>query len=84
MGLYETAEPLSLQAMELQKTVLSEKHPDVANSLNNLANLYKSIGWCGKAEPPHLQAIDYRKTVLGERHPESEQLGSSLPSDGLV
>ncbi len=38
-GRYEAAEPLYLEALEMRKELLGDKHPDVALSLNNLAAL---------------------------------------------
>jgi tetratricopeptide (TPR) repeat protein len=43
-GRYEQAEPLLKEALEITKQVLGTKHPRYANSLNNLANLYRQLG----------------------------------------
>ncbi|NEO97585.1 MAG: tetratricopeptide repeat protein [Symploca sp. SIO2E9] len=43
---------------------------DFASSLNNLANLYQSLGRYEQAEPLYLQALDLRKRLLGEQHPD--------------
>jgi tetratricopeptide (TPR) repeat protein len=69
MGENAKAEPLYLQAKEIQKKVLGENHPLYATSLNNLAELYNSMGEHAKAEPLHLQAKEIQKKVLGENHP---------------
>jgi CHAT domain-containing protein len=61
--------PLAQKALEIRKQVLGERHPDYANSLNNLAALYDSQGQHAKAEPLHRQALEIRHQVLGERHP---------------
>ena len=37
MGAYDKAEPLHLQALEINRKVLGEDHPDYATSLHNLA-----------------------------------------------
>jgi tetratricopeptide (TPR) repeat protein len=60
---------LFLQALELWKQQLGDKHPDVATSLNNLANLYKSQGRFAEAEPLFLQALELSKRLLGQEHP---------------
>jgi tetratricopeptide (TPR) repeat protein len=41
-GRYNDAEPLFLQSLEIRKRQLGTDHPDVAQSLNNLAGLYDS------------------------------------------
>jgi CHAT domain-containing protein/tetratricopeptide (TPR) repeat protein len=48
---------------------LGEEHPSYAASLNNLAELYSSMGEYAKAEPLHIAARDIWKRVLGEEHP---------------
>src|SRR5262249_25653730 len=53
----------------LRKEVLGEKHPDHAQSLNNLAGLYMEQGDCAKAEPLFRQALETYQQVLGEKHP---------------
>ena len=52
------AEPLYLQALEIRKAQLGDRHPDTATSLNNLAALYESQGRYGEAEPLYLQALE--------------------------
>ncbi len=68
-GRYEEAEPLYLQAIDIDKTVLGENHPDYAIDLNNLAGLYRSQGHYEEAEPLYKQAIGIDKVALGEDHP---------------
>ncbi|KAF0210105.1 MAG: hypothetical protein FD167_5410, partial [bacterium] len=43
-GDYAKTEPLYLRALAIQEKVLGSEHPDVANSLNKLASLYKKRG----------------------------------------
>ncbi|KAM3102704.1 tetratricopeptide repeat protein [Phormidesmis sp. 146-12] len=69
-GRYEDAEPLFVQALELTRSHLREKHPGVATNLNNLAELYESQGRYEEAEPLYLQALQLRRTFLGENHPD--------------
>jgi len=68
-GQYADAKPLFKQAMKIYRTVLGERHPDYATSLNNLAALYHAMGRHADAEPLFKQAMEIRRTVLGERHP---------------
>lgn len=51
MGLYEKAEPLLLEALDIKEKVLGVEHPGDAFSLSGLANLYYSTGNYEKAEP---------------------------------
>ena len=55
--------------LAIHKSVLSEKHPDYALSLNDVAALYKSMGDYARAEPLYVEALAIRKEVLGEKHP---------------
>ena len=43
MGEYEKALPLYNRALETREKVLGPEHPYVANTLNNLAGLYKIV-----------------------------------------
>ncbi|HWS98796.1 MAG TPA: tetratricopeptide repeat protein [Pyrinomonadaceae bacterium] len=68
---YDEAEPLYLQALEISKEVLGERHSYTAGSLNNLAGLYYRRGSYEEAEPLYLQALEIRKEVSGEKHPDT-------------
>lgn len=67
-GLYSEAEPLLVQALQMQKRLLGEEHSDVAASLNNLAALYKSQGRYDEAEMLFVQVLAMSKRLLGEGH----------------
>jgi len=45
-------------------------HPDVAQSLSNLAVLYQVQGAYPKAEPLYVRALDIREKALGPMHPD--------------
>ncbi|MFN5613840.1 MAG: tetratricopeptide repeat protein, partial [Pseudanabaena sp.] len=45
--------------------------PDVANSLNNLAELYRAQGKYNEAEPFYLRAIQILEKALGSEHPNT-------------
>ena len=63
--------------MEIRKRVLGENHPAYAQSLNNLAELYRHIGNYAKAEPLYRQALEVKKRALGENHPDyAKSLGN--------
>ncbi len=67
-------------AMEIRKRVLSENHPDYAESLSNLAVLYQAMGDHAKAEPLCHQALEITKRALGENHPDYAQSLNNLAS----
>ncbi|WP_445245664.1 tetratricopeptide repeat protein [Microcoleus sp. OTE_8_concoct_300] len=68
-GRYTEAEPLYLQAVEIDRRSLPEDHPSLANHLNNLAELYSSQGRYLEAEPLFLQALEIDRRSLPEDHP---------------
>ncbi|MEW6493601.1 MAG: tetratricopeptide repeat protein [Cyanobacteriota bacterium] len=69
-GKYEQAEPLYVQILELRRRILSETHPYVATSLNNLACCYSDQEKYGEAEQIYIQALELNKQLLGETHPD--------------
>ncbi|MEB3343001.1 tetratricopeptide repeat protein [Okeania sp.] len=77
-GKYEAAEPLYLQAIEIDKVALPENHPSLANHLNNLAELYRSQGKYEAAEPLFLQALDMFEQTLGQEHPHTQTVRKNL------
>jgi CHAT domain-containing protein/Tfp pilus assembly protein PilF len=69
-GKIHEALPLAQKALEIRKQLLSDRHPDYAHSLHNLAALYHAQGEYSKAVPLYRQALAIRKQVLGDRHPD--------------
>ncbi|MFO0141735.1 MAG: tetratricopeptide repeat protein, partial [Aphanizomenon sp.] len=65
------AEPLYQQALALRQKLLGDDHPDVAQSLNNLAGLYHSQGKYNEAEPLYEQALNICEQRLGVDHPNT-------------
>ncbi len=55
------------QASELQNELGLQI--DLANSLNNLAGIYRATGHYSEAEPLYKQALELRKRLLGDNHP---------------
>jgi tetratricopeptide (TPR) repeat protein len=70
-GKYKEAEPLYQQALALRQKLLGDDHPDVAESLNNLAGLYESQGKYKEAEPLYQQALNIFEQRLGVDHPHT-------------
>ena len=69
-GLYQQAEPWYKLCIEVAKNCLGLEHPNVAASLNNLAELYRSTGRYGEAEPLYQQALSLYKRLLPDDHPD--------------
>ena len=63
------------KALGIREKVLGKEHPDVAQSLNNLAALYESQGNYGKAEPLYVRSLAILEKVLGKEHPSVATLG---------
>lgn len=59
-----------------QADTLGDEHPDVAQSLNNLALLYDNQGRYGDAEPLYLQ--DIAEQLLGEEHPNTQKIRNNF------
>jgi tetratricopeptide (TPR) repeat protein len=60
------------RSLSLIEQLLQENHPDVATSLNNLAELYKYQGRYAEAEPLYVRAIAIYQERLGENHPHTQ------------
>src|SRR5262249_9645477 len=69
-GKFREALPHAERALALRDKTLGPMHPDVAESLNNLAVLYHAQGAYPKAEPLHVRALDIREKTLGPMHPD--------------
>src|SRR5262249_8612850 len=64
------AEPLLLRARDIRERALGLHHPDVAQSLNNLAEFYRAQGAYAKAEPLYVRAYDIFEKTLEPNHPD--------------
>jgi CHAT domain-containing protein len=69
-GQYEQAVQHCLQALEIQRVALGEKHPEMAENLSNLAVLYYAIGAHERAIFYGQQAYELQSTLLGDQHPD--------------
>ncbi|MEH1936246.1 MAG: tetratricopeptide repeat protein [Nostoc sp.] len=69
-GLYQQAEPWYKLCVEVAENRLGLQHPNVAATLNNLAELYKSTGRYREAEPLYQQALELTKRLQGDNHPD--------------
>jgi tetratricopeptide (TPR) repeat protein len=66
---YAEAEPLFQRALGIREKTLGPEHPDVAESLNNLAALHYAQGKYAEAEALHQRALGIREKALGPEHP---------------
>ena len=63
--LCSTAESFFTRALEMREAVLPPEHPDLAQSLNNLAALYHDRRQYERAEPLYQRALQLRLKVRG-------------------
>ena len=59
-----------MRALKILEKHLGAEHPDVANSLNSLANLYSDQGKYDEALAHYLRALKIREKHLGAEHPD--------------
>ena len=69
-GSYAEAKPFFLEALEIRRTTLGENHPEVAQTLLDLAKLHRAMGESDAAEPLLRQVIEIQRTAL-ERHTQA-------------
>ena len=68
LGMYEEAQPLLEQSLDLRREVLGPRHEDVASSMNALASLLSNKGQYQEAEASYREALAIRKKLLGDDH----------------
>ncbi len=69
-GLYEKAEPLYRQALQIRENTLGANHPAVADTLNDLAELYRILRRNEQVEPLLKRALQISEQALGPDHYE--------------
>ncbi|RYP17801.1 hypothetical protein DL767_009943 [Monosporascus sp. MG133] len=69
--LYEEAEQMYRQVLELREAVLGREHPDTLISMNNLALVLQNQGKYDEAEQIHRQELKLSEAVLGREHPDT-------------
>ncbi len=57
------------RSLAIREKALGPEHPNVAQSLNNLALLYDAQGKYAEAEPLYKRALAIYEKVLGPEHP---------------
>jgi tetratricopeptide (TPR) repeat protein len=66
--------------LQIREQTLGREHPDLAFSLNGLANLYTLQGKQKQAEPLYERALFIREQHLSQYHPETAQTLHDLAS----
>jgi len=69
-GRYVEAVPPHTYAIDVRERQLGADHPDVANSLNNLAEIYTLLGRYAEAETLYTNACAINERYYGTDHPE--------------
>jgi tetratricopeptide (TPR) repeat protein len=67
-GRYAEAEVLSQRALSIRERVLAPEHPDVAQSLGNLAVVHYELGRYAEAEALHKRALAIKERAFGPDH----------------
>lgn len=86
LGMFAEGEALLRDALAWRESALPADHPDVADSLNSLALLFKLRGNYAEAEPLYRRALDINLGAYGESHDVSiaamNNLGALLKARG--
>ena len=69
-GKYDSAFIVAQKALEVVEKNVSPDHPDVAASLNNLAEIYRARGQYAEAEPLYNRSLAIYEKALGPDHPD--------------
>jgi tetratricopeptide (TPR) repeat protein len=77
-GKYADAEGLYKRALAITEKAFGADHPDVANSLNNLALVYQEQGKYLDAEGLYKRTLAIREKALGAGHPDVAQTLDNL------
>jgi tetratricopeptide (TPR) repeat protein len=68
---YSSEQNLAIDYFQKAIDLALTSNPDLATSLNNLANLYKSTGRYAEAEPLYLRSLAISEKELGANHPDT-------------
>ncbi len=72
-GNYDRGVVVATKALAVAEKEMGADHPDVATSLNNLAELYRRQGQYAAAEPLYTRSLAIREKALGKDHPDVAQ-----------
>ena len=68
-GKYSRAAVVAQKALEVAEENMGPDHPNVALSLNNLAELHRTQGDYAQAEPLYKRSLAIKEKSLGPNHP---------------
>ena len=68
LALYDDAKELLEESLDMKRQVLGERHPDVADTLNELARLSNFAGNLEASEAYFLETLDVLRAAHGPRH----------------
>jgi len=71
---------LSQRSLAILEKALGKDHPQVAASLNNLAELYSAKGQYAEAEPLSQRSLAILEKALGKDHPTTKIIRNNLQS----
>lgn len=77
---YSRALELGSTALEMQRELLGNKHPDVATSLSNLTSYHTNLRNYSRALELGNQALEMRRELLGDKHPDVADSLNNLSS----
>lgn len=70
-ALHQDAELLLIESLKIKRDLFEENHPDIAETIHNLANLYFDKNEFDKAIELHQQALDiFRNLYENDKHPD--------------
>lgn len=75
---YNEAAQYLNRALNVQKKLLGEEHPDTYNTYNNLGGAYECTGDFKQAAEYFSKAYDGFRKILGEEHPTTQIILNNL------
>ena len=69
-GKYAEAEPLYLRALRIREQQLVQEHPQLAETMHDLARLREAQGNGEAAKTLYIRALAVREQALGMHHPK--------------
>jgi tetratricopeptide (TPR) repeat protein len=70
-GKYAAAQPLFEKVLEVRRRLLTDDHPDTAQSFVNVAANLSVQGRYAEAQPLHEKALAIRRRLFGDEHPDT-------------
>src|SRR6266498_814312 len=77
-GKFNEAIPIDKKSLELSQIALGPDNPATVQALNNLAELYRSMGNYAKAEPLYQRALNIDEKALGSDHSDTARALNNL------